>query len=563
MADTSNLSQFLGDVADAIRNKKGTTDPIPAANFDTEIESIPTGSVVEKIVAEANQITEEETVVKIESAPITEPVVIPENGKAEVLADKTLLAQNIGLTPDKIAKGNTILNVEGIAEGGGGPIVENDGPVNYVFRSEEEANAFTGFRFGDTATILTEQNRPAGISEVINGGFRFMSSEINGHGFWHCQKNVTLNEPITYSDMVEIITGEGNKQTTNTFSVDITDTYCEVKLMIDTVSDPCSGTAKWTSSDGINYVFAGRTSEDDEALDIDYFSLGGAEYGSTYLQYMNIVIDLFTKASNEFTNPDIFRWFFYIKAKDAFGGFWQIDADNIYSEDTDKPDMIYSVDLAKTRLTQKQSDCHIVYKHTPYNVVEDYPILQGAGIKDDSTYGNIYVRKDNIYYILHGFDIKYFIDEDEYYLCKSSYIDDEIAQVGKKYDADTGKYTTMTERTINGILAYDILTDPDVMCYFSLNDDGTVEWHGYHASVDVYQNKSASTRLYLQYIFIKGNLVISKNDFGIYTEPDDVKAGKSAITNTGVIKGTMISSGMTKEEETEAIAILNTVLGGE
>ena len=44
MADTSNLSQFLTDVADAIRTKKETTEPIPAANFDTEILSIETGS---------------------------------------------------------------------------------------------------------------------------------------------------------------------------------------------------------------------------------------------------------------------------------------------------------------------------------------------------------------------------------------------------------------------------------------------------------------------------------------------------------------------------------------
>lgn len=43
MADISNLSKFLGDVADAIRTKKGTTESIAAANFDTEISEITTG----------------------------------------------------------------------------------------------------------------------------------------------------------------------------------------------------------------------------------------------------------------------------------------------------------------------------------------------------------------------------------------------------------------------------------------------------------------------------------------------------------------------------------------
>jgi hypothetical protein len=43
MADTSNLTQFLTDVANAIKEKTGKTDKIPAANFDTEIKAIKTG----------------------------------------------------------------------------------------------------------------------------------------------------------------------------------------------------------------------------------------------------------------------------------------------------------------------------------------------------------------------------------------------------------------------------------------------------------------------------------------------------------------------------------------
>lgn len=43
MARTDTLNNFLTDVADSIRAKKGTTNKIPASNFDTEIESIQTG----------------------------------------------------------------------------------------------------------------------------------------------------------------------------------------------------------------------------------------------------------------------------------------------------------------------------------------------------------------------------------------------------------------------------------------------------------------------------------------------------------------------------------------
>lgn len=43
MADTSNLSQFLTDVANSIKEKTGKADKIPAASFDTEIRAIKTG----------------------------------------------------------------------------------------------------------------------------------------------------------------------------------------------------------------------------------------------------------------------------------------------------------------------------------------------------------------------------------------------------------------------------------------------------------------------------------------------------------------------------------------
>ncbi len=41
MARTNNLENFLTDVADAIKNKKGDQTDIPAANFDTEINNLP------------------------------------------------------------------------------------------------------------------------------------------------------------------------------------------------------------------------------------------------------------------------------------------------------------------------------------------------------------------------------------------------------------------------------------------------------------------------------------------------------------------------------------------
>lgn len=61
MADTTNLSQFLSDVADAIRTKKETTEQIPAENFDQEILSIETGIDTSDATANENDIVSGKT----------------------------------------------------------------------------------------------------------------------------------------------------------------------------------------------------------------------------------------------------------------------------------------------------------------------------------------------------------------------------------------------------------------------------------------------------------------------------------------------------------------------
>ena len=75
MARINNLNNFLTDVADAIKSKKGSQELIPAANFDTEIVDISTGKLTNEEYSEAQDDLDdilENTVLPTDTINITE-----------------------------------------------------------------------------------------------------------------------------------------------------------------------------------------------------------------------------------------------------------------------------------------------------------------------------------------------------------------------------------------------------------------------------------------------------------------------------------------------------------
>ena len=122
MARVNNLSNFLTDVASAIKTKKGSETAIPAANFDTEILALPSQGVYQTKVIniDANGST---TVLPDEGYDAIEGLEIITNVPEAQLQEKTYTFttnQTIEILPDAGYDGfssiKTIINVEG---GGG------------------------------------------------------------------------------------------------------------------------------------------------------------------------------------------------------------------------------------------------------------------------------------------------------------------------------------------------------------------------------------------------------------------------------------------------------------
>lgn len=150
MANINNLSLFLKDIASSIRNKKGTSDLIPAANFDTEIASIETGVDTSDANAVPDDITMNKTAyvngekitgnlplfpdsrtytadgyvtndtenskIKLSTMNATKQI-LDSNVNIEMSTDYSDIATVINLTADKVKKDETVLGVTGTYEG--------------------------------------------------------------------------------------------------------------------------------------------------------------------------------------------------------------------------------------------------------------------------------------------------------------------------------------------------------------------------------------------------------------------------------------------------------------
>ena len=249
MADITNLTNFLGDIANAIRTKKETTEQIPAENFDQEILSIDTIKGQEKTIIPST----------------AEQIITPDGDynaitKATVKAVDSTIDSNI--SPENIRKDINILGVTGTLEEGEqinnqdkeittngtytadegytglGTVTVNvpstgDVPVK-LFATQEEMQADNTAKEGDLAVVYRSELKNATVDS------RFQTATF--------PDTVVLDTAIT--DYVEV----RYRPVDSSVMFDCMGELNSSSFMMDCYTETGEVRIRYTSSDGITYT---------------------------------------------------------------------------------------------------------------------------------------------------------------------------------------------------------------------------------------------------------------------------------------------------------------------
>lgn len=271
MARIDNLSNFLTDVADAIKTKKGSQTAIPAANFDTEILALPSQGVYEQktvnVSANGSQtILPSSGYDAIDELTLT--VAVPEkqlqtkeysftqNTSIELSPDTgydgfDTVTININVPSPQINNQDKTITENGVYTAdsgytGIGTATVNVTPPIKMYNTREEMMLDTSEPEHEYGVVYGDK------TEDIYEGMTIRSIMIN--------KSITLDEEITSSAYWSTFSGIDFDMN---FSISSTYASLSVRVGMEDIID-----VQWSSSDGVHYTTDSTESTFDIGIDV-------------------------------------------------------------------------------------------------------------------------------------------------------------------------------------------------------------------------------------------------------------------------------------------------------
>lgn len=503
MADITNLSGFLSDVANAIRTKKETTEQIPAENFDQEILSIDTIKGQEKTII-----------------PSTAEQIITPDGDYNAITKATIKAVDntidSNISPENIKKDINILGVTGTLEEGEqinnqdkeittngtytadegytglGTVTVNvpqtgDVPVK-LFETEEQMQADTTAKEGDLAIVYNSEYVPTKAKTTVDTVM--------------FPKTVTLANKVTKNITGRVICVDNHRLEC---SIELTATSYTIRQED---RRPVKTIVEYTSTDGITYIRKTTLADDMYTFDSAY------EWRTSW---SNEILDNFVLTIRKtFSGLFDYRTGLDNNYIELYGNV-VVSGYNKYTAD------IENIKIDKlTKIAYKIEDelgvpkLYVVIKNDSGMFLYRYP---DAGVPGVIVYGNDYYRISQNYTREPKSSVdKYTLDLENMTYTKTT------LQASSTYEYQT-VYETIPKTSLIGIL--NLTNYSDTLAMFGHNDSSSTSTYPMLNTRRTNINMTYGT--FTKYLIAESQL----DDI----RPSDLLLGKTGYGSLGVVTG--------------------------